>query len=149
MDRSAGPDLAVLPPSRRRQKALSSDMADVTQVAELLHGEESAVYADVGYTGVGKREEHENRDVIWQIAARRGRYSRLNKRSVLYKAKRKIEYCKAHIRAKVEHPFRVIKRQFWLRESTLSWAGEIHGPVDHAICPVEPVDGSKTTDGFG
>jgi IS5 family transposase len=31
---------------------------------------------------------------------------------VLYKAKRKIEYCKAQTRAKVEHPFRVIKRQF-------------------------------------
>lgn len=36
----------------------------------------------------------------------------LNKRSVLYKAKRKIEYCKAQTRAKLEHPFRVIKRQF-------------------------------------
>ncbi|EGH35532.1 transposase family protein, partial [Pseudomonas syringae pv. japonica str. M301072] len=31
-------------------------------------------------------------------------YSRLNKRSVLYKAKRKIEYCKAQTRAKAEHP---------------------------------------------
>lgn len=36
----------------------------------------------------------------------------LNKRSMLYKAKRKIEYCKAQILAKVEHPFRVMKRQF-------------------------------------
>lgn len=26
--------------------------------------------------------------------------------------RRKIEYTKAHLRAKVEHPFRVIKRQF-------------------------------------
>lgn len=55
-------------------------------------------------------------------------------------------------RAKVEHPFRVIKRQFgpvWLCESTLSWADEKHGPTDHAVRPVEPVDGSKTTDGFG
>ncbi|KPY87788.1 Transposase [Pseudomonas syringae pv. tomato] len=90
----------------------AANVADVTQVAELLHGEESAVYADAGYTGVEKREEHESREVIWQIAARRSTYSRLNKRSVLYKAKRKIEYCKAQTRAKVEHPFRVIKRQF-------------------------------------
>lgn len=29
-----------------------------------------------------------------------------------YKAKLKIEYCKAQTRAKVEHPFQVIKRQF-------------------------------------
>lgn len=81
-------------------------------MAELLHGEENAVYADAGYTGIEKREEHESREVIWQIAARRSTYSKLNKLGVLYKAKRKIEYCKAQTRAKVEHPFRVIKRQF-------------------------------------
>ena len=90
----------------------AANVADVTQVAELLHGEENAVFADAGYTGVEKRAEHENRDVIWQIAARRSTYSKVGKRSVLYKAKRKIEYCKAQTRAKVEHPFRVIKRQF-------------------------------------
>ncbi|WP_434547853.1 condensin complex protein MksE [Pseudomonas putida] len=39
-------------------------------------------------------------------------YTHLSKRSVLYKAKRKIEKAKAQVRAKVEHPFRVIKRQF-------------------------------------
>jgi len=63
----------------------AADVADVTQVAELLHGEENAVYADAGYTGVEKREEHENREVIWQIAARRSTYSKLNKRSLLSK----------------------------------------------------------------
>ena len=39
-------------------------------------------------------------------------YKKLDKRSALYKAKRKIEKAKAQVRAKVEHPFRVIKRQF-------------------------------------
>ncbi|MNC10158.1 Transposase DDE domain protein [compost metagenome] len=70
------------------------------------------VCADAGYTGVEKRPEHEGRQVIWQIAARRSTYQKLGKRSVLYKAKRKIEKAKAQVRAKVEHPFRVIKRQF-------------------------------------
>ena len=88
----------------------AANMADVTQVDELLHGEENAVYEDAGYTGVEKRQEHENREVIWQVATRRSTYSKQNKRSLLYKAKRKIEYCKAQTRAKVEHPFRVIKR---------------------------------------
>lgn len=50
--------------------------------------------------------------MIWQIAARRSMYKKLSKRSALYKAKRKIEKSKAQVRAKVEHPFRVIKRQF-------------------------------------
>ena len=90
----------------------AAKVADVTQVDKLLHGEENMVGADAGYTGVEKRPEHEGREVIWQIAARRSTYKKLSKRSALYKAKRKIEKAKAQVRAKVEHPFRVIKRQF-------------------------------------
>ncbi len=70
------------------------------------------VCVDAGHTGVDKREEHAGRYVIWQIAARRSTYKKHGKRSVLYKALRKIEKAKAQVRAKVEHPFRVIKRQF-------------------------------------
>lgn len=80
-------------------------------VDKRLHSDENVVCADVGYTGVKKRPEHEGRQVVWQIAARRSTYQKLGKRSVLYKAKRKIEKAKA-VRAKVEYPFRVIKRQF-------------------------------------
>ncbi|TWI46292.1 IS4 family transposase [Pseudomonas duriflava] len=83
----------------------AANVADVTQVDKLLHGEENVVCADAGYTGVEKRAEHEGRQVIWQIAARRSTYKQLSKRSALYKAK-------AQVRSKVEHPFRVIKRQF-------------------------------------
>ena len=90
----------------------AANVADVTQVDKLLHGEENMVGADAGYTGVEKRPEHEGRKVIWQVAARRSTYKKLDKRSALYKAKRKIEKAKAQVRAKVEHPFRVIKRQF-------------------------------------
>ncbi|QLF94212.1 IS5 family transposase [Pseudomonas sp. ABC1] len=90
----------------------AANVADVTQVDKLLHGDENVVCADAGYTGVEKPSEHADRKVIWQVAARRSTYKKLNKRSALYKAKRKIEKAKAQVRAKVEHPFRVIKRQF-------------------------------------
>ena len=90
----------------------AANVADVTQVDKLLHGEEYMVAADAGYTGVEKRPEHEGRQVIWQVAARRSTYKKLNKHSVIYKTKRKIEKTKAQLRSKVEHPFRVIKRQF-------------------------------------
>ncbi|WP_230965752.1 IS5 family transposase, partial [Pseudomonas aeruginosa] len=90
----------------------AANVADVTQVDKLLHGVESVVCADAGYTGVEKRSEHAGREVIWQVAARRSTYRKLGKNSPLYKAKRKIEKAKAQVRAKVEHPFRVIKRQF-------------------------------------
>ncbi len=73
----------------------AANVADVTQVAELLHGNENAIYADAGYTGVEKREEHDGRKVIWQIAARRSTYIKLSKRSLIYKAKRDIERVKA------------------------------------------------------
>ena len=93
----------------------AANVADVTQVDKLLHGEENLVSGDAGYTGVEKRAEHAGRPVIWQIAARRSTYQQLSKRSPPYKAKRKIEKAKAQVRAKVEHPFRVIKRQFKVR----------------------------------
>jgi len=72
----------------------------------------SVVGTAANVADVTKRPEHEGREVIWQIAARRSTYKKLDKRSALYKAKRKIEKAKAQVRAKVEHPFRVIKRQF-------------------------------------
>ena len=90
----------------------AANVSDISQVDQLLHGEENMVGADAGYTGVEKRPEHDGRKVIWQVAARRSTYKKLDKSSVLYKAKRKIEKAKAQVRAKVEHPFRVIKRQF-------------------------------------
>jgi IS5 family transposase len=85
--------------------------ADVEVVDELLHGKEEVVHADSGYTGADKRVERKN--LTWQIAAKRGRI----KAMADGRAKRtleKIERAKASVRAKVEHPFRVIKRQFGL-----------------------------------
>lgn len=125
------------------------NVADVTQVAELLHGGENAVYADAGYTGVEKREEHENREVIWQIAARRSTYSRLNKRSLLYKAKRKIERLQSADTSQGRTSFPGDQESVWLCESTVSWADEKHGSVNHAVCPLKPLDGLKAADGYG
>ncbi|MBD1549831.1 IS5 family transposase [Pseudomonas sp. C2L12B] len=90
----------------------AANVADVTKVDKLLHGEENMVSADAGYTGVEKRSEHEGRQVIWQIAARHSTYEKHGKHTILYKTLRKIEKAKAQTRSKVEHPFRVIKRQF-------------------------------------
>lgn len=47
----------------------AATVADVTQVDKLLHGDENVVCADAGYTGVEKRSEHADREVIWQVAA--------------------------------------------------------------------------------
>ncbi len=90
----------------------AANVADVTQVDQLLHGEETHTAGDAGYTGVHKRIEHKGRKMIWSISARPSSYKKHGKRCPIGRAKRKIEYAKSQVRAKVEHPFRVIKRQF-------------------------------------
>ncbi|VVQ26021.1 IS5 family transposase [Pseudomonas fluorescens] len=90
----------------------AANVADVTQVDQLLHGEETHVCGDAGYTGVEKRPEHEGREMIWSISARPSSRRKHGEKSVIGRALRKIEYAKSQTQAKVEHPFRVIKRQF-------------------------------------
>lgn len=94
------------------QVGTAGNVADVTQADQLLHGEETYACGDAGYTKVDKRLEHQDRKMICSIAARPSSYKKLGKRSLIRRMRRKIEYAKAQVRAKVELPFRVIKRQF-------------------------------------
>ena len=88
----------------------AANVHDVTQGHGLLHGEESVVFADAGYRGADKREEATG--VQWQVAMRPGRRKVLDKNSPWGNLLDKAEQMKASVRAKVEHPFRVIKCQF-------------------------------------
>ena len=88
----------------------AANVNDVTQGHALLHGEEVDVFADAGYQGATKRAEATGVD--WHIAMRPGKRRALDKETKLGAMLDKIEKLKAGIRAKVEHPFRVIKRQF-------------------------------------
>lgn len=87
----------------------AANVHDLDEVEMLLHGKEETVHADSGYTGAEKRVTRRN--LTWHIAARPGRLKALKgerkKRSMERQERRK-----ASIRAKVEHPFRVVKRQF-------------------------------------
>ncbi len=68
--------------------------------------------ADAGYQGAPQREELAEVDVDWLIAERPGKVKTLKQHPRKNKTAINIEYMKASIRAKVEHPFRIIKRQF-------------------------------------
>jgi IS5 family transposase len=85
--------------------------ADVNQVADLLHGKEKQVWADSGYRGAPNRVERD--DLQWHIAARPSDIAKLAEGKAKDRLKKQ-EHRKASVRAKVEHPFRVIKRQFGL-----------------------------------
>ena len=92
-------------------RGTSGNVNDVVEANSLLHGEEVEAFGDAGYQGAHKRPDAKA-GVRWNVAMRPG------KRAALDKAKRidlltdQVEHIKASIRAKVEHPFRVIKRQF-------------------------------------
>ena len=90
----------------------AANVNDVTQAHKLLHGQETDVLADAGYQGAGKREELQGLGVSWHVAMRPGRRRALDVSRPLSALIDQAERIKASIRAKVEHPFRVIKRQF-------------------------------------
>jgi IS5 family transposase len=88
----------------------AANVNDVTQGHALLHGEESMVFADAGYQGVEKRDEATG--VAWHVAMRPVKRRALDKNSPWGNLLDKVEQLKASVRAKVEHPFRVLKCQF-------------------------------------
>jgi IS5 family transposase len=88
----------------------AANVNDVTQGHGLLHGEETDVFADAGYQGATKRPEATG--VAWHVAMRPGKRRVLDKSRGSHQLVEQLEKIKAGIRAKVEHPFRVIKCQF-------------------------------------
>ncbi len=90
----------------------AANVHDVTQAANLLHGEEATVWADAGYRGIDKRPEAKDLPVNWKTAMMPGKRKQLDRRNPIGALIDTVEHTKASIRAKVEHPFRVIKCQF-------------------------------------
>tara|TARA_Y100000782_G_scaffold100121_1_gene114835 strand:- start:1 stop:423 length:423 start_codon:yes stop_codon:yes gene_type:complete len=90
----------------------SANEHDLNQACRLLHGEERFIFVDEGYRGADKRSELQDVEADWYIAERPSKVSALKRHPRINKAPISIEYMKASIRAKVEHPFRIIKCQF-------------------------------------
>jgi IS5 family transposase len=88
----------------------AANVHDINAAEALLHGQETDVYADAGYQGIEKRCK--TKSVRWHVAMRPGRRRQLDLSDRLEAIYDQIERLKAGIRAKVEHPFRVLKRQF-------------------------------------
>ena len=70
----------------------------------------------LGYQGVDKRpdmpEPTSQRKFQWHIAMKRSQRKALKTHQPIPALQERLEQVKSRIRAKVEHPFRVIKRQF-------------------------------------
>jgi len=91
----------------------AAHVADITKTAELLHGQETQVHADAGYTGVEKRAEMValERQIDWQSARKRGQIKALAE-GAEKEALKATEKAKASVRAFVEHPFHILKNIF-------------------------------------
>jgi IS5 family transposase len=88
----------------------AANVNDLNVAGQLLHGEEHAAFGDAGYQGVHKRPEAAG--PTWHVAMRPGKRRKLNPFIEPDFIAERVEKMKASIRAKVEHPFRVLKRQF-------------------------------------
>ena len=94
----------------------AANVSDVSQTHALVHGEESDVFGDAGYQGVEKRSENQGSTAEWHIAMKRGKRKALPK-DAMGKLMERFEKLKASIRAKVEHPFHVLKNLFKHRKT--------------------------------
>jgi transposase, IS5 family len=90
--------------------ATAANVHDLDEAVNLVRDDDEFVYTDSGYQGAHKRPEiadDEHRSKIeWRVAARKGVLKTMSEHE------RAVESRKASIRAKVEHPFLIVKRDF-------------------------------------
>lgn len=91
----------------------AANVADIAQTHVLLHGEEKLAFADAGCQGVDKREGIATRfaGIRWRVATRRSKIKAMAG-GKLKEIIRALEKCKAQVRARVEHPFHIVRNLF-------------------------------------
>jgi len=78
--------------------------ADITQLGELLHGEERTIFGDQAYWKEADRQEFEASGVRYRVNRRPPGRQPLSERW------RRINRARSRIRARGEHPFHIVKR---------------------------------------
>ena len=78
--------------------------ADITQLGELLHGEERTIFGDQAYWKEADRQEFEAAGVRYRMNRRPAGRQPLSERW------RRINRARSRIRARGEHPFHIVKR---------------------------------------
>jgi len=91
----------------------AANVSDVTVGNALLHGEETDVFADAGYQGADKRDDATGAN--WHVAMRPSVRRRWKRQPRIGKLLDYVEQVKAAVRAKVEHPFHIVKNRFGLK----------------------------------
>jgi len=91
----------------------AASAADITRIAELLHGAETQVHAKAGYAGVEKRPEIValERKLDWKIACKLGIIIAMAE-GTEKEAVKAVEKAEAAVRAYVEYPIHIVKNLF-------------------------------------
>jgi IS5 family transposase len=90
--------------------ATAANVHDLDEVVNLVRADDEVVYCDAGYQGAERRPEvvadERLSRIEWRMAARKGVLKTMSAHD------RDMESRKVSVRAKVEHPFLIIKRDF-------------------------------------
>ena len=90
--------------------ATAANVHDLDQAEHLVRDDDEVVYGDAGYQGAQRRPEFSGdgglASVRWRVAARKGRLK------TMHPADRAEQSRQASVRARVEHPFLIVKRDF-------------------------------------
>jgi IS5 family transposase len=92
----------------------AANVNDVTVGNALLHGQETDVFADAGYQGAAKRDDATG--AAWHVAMRPGVRRHWKRHPRIGTLLDTVERLKAAARAKVEHPFHIVKNRFGLKK---------------------------------
>jgi IS5 family transposase len=93
----------------------AANVHELNTAADRVHGEERVIYGDSGHIGIEKREAFKDCEAEMRIAIKPGQ-RRVLPDTPEGRLLNLMEAAKAHVRAKVEHPFRIIKCQFGFRK---------------------------------
>lgn len=90
--------------------ATAANVNDVLETVHLVRDDDEMVYADAGYLGVDKRPEIAGDEhlsaVEFRVAPRKGTLAKMAE------PEQQVQSRQAGVRAKVEHPFLIVKRDF-------------------------------------
>ncbi len=93
----------------------AANVHELNTAADRVHGDERVIYGDSGHIGIEKRDGFKNCGAQMRIAMKPGQ-RRVLSDTPEGRLLDLLESAKAHLRAKVEHPFRIIKCQFGFRK---------------------------------
>lgn len=104
MTNSSRPNLSSVAAS-----GTAANVNDVTRVGAPLHGQETGAFGIAGYRGVHRREVAKRPK--WHMAMQPGKRA-LDQTSAWQTVLKQAERLKASVRAKIEHPFHVVRNLF-------------------------------------